>query len=544
MVTFRLATLSDIAASRPARDGWTSRLQQLALTRGSEWVACFTGNVHLPALDLAAPPLIAGSPLRALVPAGQALPPALCLVLIDGHLQLDGALTGGAGATHLIVCGDLQARDAMVGGAVDIGGALYIADLLWGDGAQGALCVHGGLTARVALFTRAFQLQREGPEHIGWLLDEVRAVPHLAEFSREAVAAIFLPPCLAGSNAPLSAGEDGIVPLLNPSAIATALRQGQRVVHTDEAIAAALPLATALFADEAISIANLRAAVRSKAVEHKQHQASGWFGQTDFALCQRHVDEDGDARDDSVYITVWKTWDFYLAVQRVPERRGALARLAATVQRRPRPFTEQLLLACRSYSNGAPADWQPLDESAHPEAWRACTHAWRGVLDYLRRAESQARADYPLWRRLQAELTPARIEAFTSLPPFTGPYSDWWDSERNGWWEDDIWLGARQPCMHAGQPWGRALKLSWKNGTPSPGDEEDNAHSAYQVDVDEARAGPAVLEWRYSQRQSEARTPLPRCGADHIARLLRLYGLVESRLLVASAQEAAAKPPA
>jgi len=520
------------------------RMQELAGTQRGEWVACFTGNLRLHALDLAAP-LAAGSPLHALVPAGQALPPSPCCVFIDGDLQIDGALTGGApqGATHLIVAGNLQAHDATVDGLLDVGGALAVTDLLWGHGAQGALCVHGGLSARVALFTQGFQLQLQGPEHIACLLDEVRSVPHLAEFSREAVTALFLPPCLAASDTPLSAGEDGLTPLLNRDAIVTAVRHGQCVLPADEAIAAAWPLATALFADETISVANVLAAVHCAAVARKQHQASGWFGQTDFSLCQRHVDEDGNPRDASVFMTIWKTWDFYVAVERVPVHRGALARLGAALRRHPAPFTEQLLLAYRSYRHGAPVQWQPLDEFAHPEAWRACSHAWRGVLDYLRKAEGQARAGYPLWRRLQAELTPARIEAFTSLPRFTERCSDWWNSDRNGWWEDDIWVGARQPCMHEGQPWGRAFKLSWKNGAPAPGDGADNAHSAYQCDMDEAREGPALLQWSLAQRQSDERTPLQRCAADHIARLLRLYGLVESRLQAACTAATAAKPP-
>ena len=469
MPTFRVATLSEVASSLPSGHVLARRLQELAGVQRGEWVACFSGNLRLPALDLAAP-LAAGSPLHALVPAGQTLPPLPCRVFIDGDLHIDGALTGGApqGATHLIVAGNLQAHDATVDGLLDIGGALAVTDLLWGHGAQGALCVHGGLSARVGLFTHGFQLQLQGPEHIAWLLDEVRGVPHLAEFSREAVTALFLPPGLAGSDAPLSAGEDGITPLLNRDAIVTALRHGQCVLPADEAIAAAWPLATALFADETISVANVLTAVHCVAVARKQHQASGWFGQTDFSLCQRHVDEDGDPRDASVFMTVWKTWDFYVAVERVPVHRGALARLGAALRRQPAPFTEQLLLAYRSYRHGTPAQWQPLDEIAHPEAWRACTHAWRGVLDYLRKADGQARAGYPLWRRLQAELTPARIKAFTSLPRFTEHCTDWWDSDRNGWWEDDIWVGARQPCMHGGQPWGRAFKLSWKNGVPHP----------------------------------------------------------------------------
>ena len=294
------------------------------------------------------------------------------------------------------------------------------------------------------------------------------------------------------------------------------------------------PQASDLCADDAISIANILALVRTPLIGPKEHQASGWFGQTDFALCQRHVDAEGDARDDSLFITVWKTWDFYLSVEQVPQHRGLAglrARLAAAVAGRSLPTTAQLTLAHRAYDQGQPGAWQALEPGAHPEAWQACQQAWRGVLAYVRQAVDQHRARYPLYQRLQAELTPARIEAFTSLPVFAERSQDWWDSERNGWWEGDVWVGARPPCMHGGEPWGRALKLSWRNGTEAPGDAEDDAHGIYQIDIDEARAGPAVAAFSYAQRQSAPREPLPRGAADHIARLLDFYGRVEARLL-------------
>ena len=161
----------------------------------------------------------------------------------------------------------------------------------------------------------------------------------------------------------------------------------------------------------------------------------------------------------------------------------------------------------------------------------------------MRKGTAQARAHHPLWAALHEEITPARLTALTSTPLFTERYNDWWDSEKNGLWVGQFWMGARQPCLHQGEPWGRAFKLSWKNGDDGPGDAPDNAHSAYQCDVDEAREGPALLQWSLAQRQSEARTPLQRCAADHIARLLRLNGLVESRLQAAGTAATAAKPP-
>lgn len=287
---------------------------------------------------------------------------------------------------------------------------------------------------------------------------------------------------------------------------------------------------TGLFDDEAISIGNILAAVRTPVIGPKERTATGWFDQTDFSLCQRHVDGEGDQRDDNVFITVWKTWDFYLSVEHLPERKGLRARLAAAALGRKLPTTAQLTVLHRAYRQGTPGEWQPLTPDTQPQAWQACTQAWRGVLDYLRKAVGQHRARYPLYERLQAELTAERIEAFTTLPVFTERYNDWWDSERNGWWEGDVWVGARQPCMHAGEPWGRALKLSWKNGEDAPGDPIDNTHSAYQIHLHAALHGPAEVAFTYAQRQGDDRMPLPRHAADHIARLLRMYTQVEAQI--------------
>lgn len=288
-----------------------------------------------------------------------------------------------------------------------------------------------------------------------------------------------------------------------------------------------------LCADGAISAENILSLVRMPLIGPREHTASGWFGQTDFLLCQRHVDAAGDLRDDHVFITLWKRWDFYLSVQQVPLRRGLgglPARLAATVAGRSMPTTAQLALGHRSYAGGQPGHWQALNPEHQPDAWQACQDAWHGLLAYLRQALGQHRARYPLYERLLAELTAERIEAFTSLPVFAQRCPDWWDSERNGWWEEDIWVGARQPCMHHGEPWGRALKFSWKNGTEAPGDAEDDAHGIYQIDVDEARTGPPVAAFSYAQRQSDSRTALPQWAAMQIAQLLDFYCRVEANV--------------
>jgi hypothetical protein len=540
MPTAQICPLAEVAARLPA-DSWIAqRLAEKPQALAGETALCMAGDLLLPALHLDAP-LASGSPLRALVEnvcagAGPLREPFL--VLIEGNLQIDGALTTGNtdGATHLVVLGDARVHNAVVGGQLlYVQGALQVADLLWGDYNHGELTVRGGLTARVALFTDEYHVDITGPEHVEFLMDEVRGKPHLAEFSSEIAGIVFPTEFHDGAGD----GETGIRPLLHRPGVVAAVRAGTSTTRSSAEIRALLPVEADLFADETISERNILAAVHSPVIGPKEHTAAGWFGRTDFFLCQRHVDADGDPRDDHVLITVWKTWDFYLAVAQVPARAGPwgqLARLAATFSGRKPPTTPQLTLAYRAYSDGEPGEWQPLAADAAPEACQACTQAWRGVLDYLRKAVGQHRARYPLHQRLVAELTAERIEALTTLPVFTERYNDWWDSDRNGWWEGDVWVGARQPCMRDGEPWGRALKFSWKNGNEAIGDEADDAHGAYQLNLQAALNGPATVEFTYAQRQSATRVPLARSAADHIARLLRFMDAIETRVRAQHAQ--------
>ncbi|GDY34750.1 hypothetical protein ACINB_06420 [Acidovorax sp. NB1] len=541
MPTARLCPLADVAALIPADCWMAERLAQDPGALADETVLWITGDVQVPELHLDAP-LASGSPLRDMVersaPGTTTPKRAPFLILVEGQLQIDGALTcdNTDGATHLIVRGDAQVHNAVVGGQLlYVQGALRVRGLLWGHYNHGELRVQGGLQARVALFTDEYHLHIEGPEQVEFLLDEVRPVHHLAEFSGEVLGAVFAPEFLHGA----ASGEEGLAAMLDRPQVVAAVRAGDSAVHSSADIHAAWPLAHDLCADNAISVQNILTVVHTQVIAHKEHKAYGWFQQTDFSICQRHVDEDGDQRDDNVFITVWKTWDFYLSVEQTPAPQGLLQRLAATLLRRSVPTAPQLTLLYRRYNQGEAGEWQALAEGTDPEAWQACQRAWRGVLDYVRKAVGQHRARYPLHQRLVATLTAERIESLTSLPVFTDQYNDWWDSDRNGWWEGGIWVGARQPCMHDGEPWGRALKLSWHNGDDAPGDDEDNAHSAYQINIDEARDGPAVVEFTCAQRQNDSRAPLPRGAADHIARLLRFYGAMEVRIRAQAEQDAA-----
>eukprot|EP01041_Mallomonas_annulata_P020230 gene20230-39919_t len=161
MSTARLCPLADVAALIPADCWMAERLAEDPTALADETVLWITGNVQWPELHLDAP-LASGSPQRRWWHSLQTgadntpIPRSLFLILVDGHLRIDGALTcdDTDGATHLIVTGDAQVHNAVIGGQlVHVQGTLRVQDLLWGHYNHGELRVHGGLQARVALFT-------------------------------------------------------------------------------------------------------------------------------------------------------------------------------------------------------------------------------------------------------------------------------------------------------------------------------------------------------------------------------------------------------
>lgn len=573
----KLTTLASLAHRLPAACWLAQRLEQAPerwVTLPVWWVE---GDLDMVALDLVTTLSSDGQwlpPLPSTALDGSAPHPDGALLWVDGHLRLQGALTGGwhtpasaaepsSPAVHALVMGDAQVHCAMLRQAkLHVEGNLSVHTLLWGDGAPGGLTVLGQSTAQVGLFTRGYAPQWNQPPSFDFTLQDVDPAGDSALWQpadHETLGLVIPPQYLDADNA----GTGSLAEMLNAPALVQAARAQQPVTQPTAAVHALLPPVPSFFQDESISVANIRAAVQSPLIAPKQFTAEGWFGQTDFSLCRKHVDSDGDARQDSVFITVWKQWDFYMGVDSPEPAQGWLGGGWSRLQRlfkrhggqypvvlnaRSTGSTPGLVVLYRPYAQGVPGAWAPLawgdEDGADPAAQRACQQAWRGVLDYVRKGTAQARAHHPLWTALHEEITPARLTALTSTPLFTERYNDWWDSEKNGLWVGQFWMGARQPCLHQGEPWGRAFKLSWKNGDDGPGDAPDNAHSAYQIDIEEAREGPPLLRVAYSQRQSEPRTPIPPGAADHLARLLRLYRQAQThieRLTAAMAHEA--QPP-
>ena len=274
-----------------------------------------------------------------------------------------------------------------------------------------------------------------------------------------------------------------------------------------------------------------------------QHKARGWWQQLDFLLTRSHVDEDGDAFHDGLFISDWKRHDFWLALAgSEPPLPGHWPQRAWARLRTPRPpaSADGLLCQWRAHdpSTGRAGPWSALDAQRDAAACEALQHAWSTVLAYWRAAADERHAGWPLRTQLHAALTPARVAALVQLPLFTELYDDWRDPQRAGVWLDELWVGARQAGAPGARRQGAALKLGWRNGQERAGDEPDDAHACYQIELLAVGSPPAPgtahppgLARSYGQRQSEPREFLPAHAAWHLQALLRLFIQAEARLL-------------
>ncbi len=458
------------------------------------------------------------------------------LLWVQGDLQLEGALLASetGGNAHLLVSGALHARQALLGpGLVAVGGALRLQELLWGDGANGRLHVGGAVAARWALLSGGYAACWQGPADLPWWLDAAAEAPapgaDPTDYLAEALAAQLRPEGVNG----LSDGQGGPGRLFEHGALRTLARAGEALLREPGAVPGLLPRAEGPCAPgSAVGIETIRALVHSPLIARRAHRLQDWFGDTDYALCRRHVDAGGDQREDSVFITVWRRWDFYFEAGRIERPRGLLGRVTARLGLRDAPLADELTLLWRRYDDsGTCGEWRTLDDAAPADAHAAASRAWQAVLTHASEGLAQVRTGYPLWGWLQRSLPPARVQALAQLPVFTEEYNDWWDSDRNGFWERDIWVGARQPGRRGEHSYSLGIKLSWETGPSAPGDGEDNNHASYLLELESNREGTPWLRFTEAQRQDSGRAPLLHHSATHVLRLARMFGALEQRLL-------------
>lgn len=527
LATIARATLADVIAQLPQDCTLVRRFADQSQDGDSlkdELVLVVDGNLQLPSLDLDAP-LAEGSPLRAVVGDVGPSDEQVYLIFIKGSLAVDGAVTNldTDGATSVVVMGDVQVGNAVIGGQLfDVRGSLVARDLFWGDYNHGSLRVAGDMTARVAVFTDEYDYAVSGKEQFEFLLDDT--LPRrrcLNEFSSEAVPAVFLPEIMN----PTDDGEDFFSEMVDRDKAVALLREGRLPVGSSDEIRAALPpVAHDLFNDEEISMANVLAIVRSGIIPEGETASYQWCRQLEFTVIASHVDEDGDQLDDDILITDWLRFKFSIGVTKTAAKRGLFG------FGKKSEATQQLNKQWRVHDKEPNENWQDLTHESG-DAWRALQRAWPIVLDYARKTAGQQRAGWPLWQRVRREITPERLEALCGLPVFVEEFNDWWDEDKNGFWRDDLWIGVRQAGVRDGETHGLQLRLSWENGDVRKDDDEDDVYASYDCELSRDASGRQEIKYCYRQRQSGDRYYLSPSDTDHLLRLIRFFDGAERVLM-------------
>jgi hypothetical protein len=497
--------LSDIATLFPP-DSWAAEVYEENVSLGDERVLLVMGDLLLENLDL--DDLL----------GGDSMGPAPYLILVTGNLTISGPIynVNTDAATGLIVLGDLAAENMVVGGQqVYVGGTLRVANLFWGDYNHGELRVKSDAEARVMTFTDEYHVSIGGEQRARYLLDEAREEESPVDFLYDGLCRIFKPDCVNEDGS----GEDNLSSLIDRDIVVQSLRDGLPVVRIDSEISEALPpKADILLDDNEISVANLQALVYCGLIETGETIWRGSFRGTNFHFRAKAVDEDGDQLDDCIFITVADAYQFYLGIAEEAPRVIPFSRLG-----KPEPARRLERIYC-SIAEGEDGEWLDLTPEADEVSWAAFLKAWRGALDYARKGVAQHREGFPLWKQVCAEVTYERILALTSLPLFTELYNDWWDEDRNGYWNQSLCFGARQAVMFEGEQLTPMLKIAWHTGSG------EDAIAAYWFELAMSPAGEPMLDIDHTGNQNAGRYPVPRHAADHMARILRFIKSAEEKI--------------
>lgn len=443
------------------------------------------------------------------------------LLLVTGSLRVAGAICNENtdGAAGLIVLGDLHARNMALGGQeVFVVGNFTVDELCWGDYNHGTLRVLGSTMAQVLLVTDEYHIELAGPTQIDLVIDGDPLADRPLDLDRDSLARVLKPSCLVDD---MGGGGEGSE-VVDREALLQLLRAGGRVLRSDADLAVLAAEGDDLFPDSEISVENVQRIVGAGLIDPGQNDVSTWTRAAWFMVRRRHIDEDGDQIDDQVFIEAHRKGvlhKFYLGAKEIPGKRR-ISRLF----RRDAPTHNLSLLHKRDEG-----EWLDLSAETDAEAWRIARHAWRGILDHVRQGVAETHADYPAWRAAMAAITVPRVAALIKLPLLAEKYNDWDSGDRSGYWQDDLWVGARQVYTGDGKTFPPLLKILWHTGD----DEDDNdGHSAYFIELDDPDPAKSGVRFAHFVRQSDSRQPVPRHAAEHLIRLVRYFDIVEKQLLV------------
>lgn len=445
------------------------------------------------------------------------------LYIITGSLIVNHSVHSEStdGAISLVVLGNMQARNMIVGGQeIYIGGDLTVEELLWGDYNHGLLTVKGAATARVCLQTEDYEITVHGQSRWQHHLLEWEEALLEEDADGRTLATWFDSDCLYEYE-----GQQ----LLDRTQLIERLRAGKPcfLPPEDRGVLEFEGLEQFVFPSVAIAPEILDMATAPSLMPAKP--------------------EDQEENESQTMIFHREWWDittdfFYrLTVGLVPETR-ALAYQGVYIQQDEHLAVIIELPAQRKGGQEgtlgmqwrrmdvSDAPWQNYDANRDTELAELLPTYWQSLLRELSL----------LWNTGQY-VSAERIQQLLALP-LVEPYDDYEDDDRCGLWLGNWYFGFQQENGESeGEPLEALLEIG-REYVDTSAEDEDTRTERFFYTVRARLDGRPYVEIQYEQHEEAELEDISHTNAALVRRALRVLNLAEQELLNANQRLLAGEP--
>ncbi|MBE9917907.1 hypothetical protein G8C92_28305 [Paenibacillus donghaensis] len=422
------------------------------------------------------------------------------LILVDGNLVVDSFIYNEEtdGATGLIVKGDLQAGNMVVGGQeIYVTGNLQVSELFWGDYNHGDLTVAGNASALLFMDTEEYHVSINGEQHFALRISNWDEYGNWEDLDEDLLQEVFIEDCLIKSDEEVMMFREKMLEYFKSGRSVTIPDKVKTVGQVD------IPY---LFDNTDISMENLFRLANSilmpnEAIESEGLKYEFWL-EDDFYRVFRSAAP-------SQYRAVYFQQDPYAVIVETQENERDENILSRVVRRSNKPDI-RLNFRWRC-TEGEDTEWHAFDDRSPEQVLLLLQNGWPALLTKV--------SCFEYYRRFAH---PERIRELLSLP-LAEPYDDFYDDDRSGFWCGSVYIAFRQPgVVHEGVEQSPCFLVAREKG-------EDM--EIFHFVIKEEGDGTEVVQILYQAEN----------GYEHKARLLwdeeklktacRLFRMAERKLL-------------
>lgn len=421
-------------------------------------------------------------------------------VLVDGNLVVDSYIYNEDtdGATGLIVLGDLQARNMVVGGQeIYVTGNLQVAELFWGDYNHGDLTVAGNAAALLFMDTEEYHVSIHGEKNFKLRISEWDEFGNGYDLDEDLLQEVFMQDCLIQTDEEV---------MLYRERMLEHFESGRSVIVPNKVTAASEIDIPFLFENAEISIVNLcrltdSILMPSEANANGNRKYEFWL-QDDFYRVIR-------SQAPSPYRAVYLQQDPLAVIIETQENEQGDRRLSRWVRRSK---NQDLSLNIRwRYIEGEDTEWQALDDHSPNDIHLLLQNGWRTLLTQV--------SGFEYYRRF---IRPERVRELLSLP-LAEPYDDFYDDDKSGFWSGSIYTAFRQPgVVRDGEEKSPCFLVAREKG-----EEMDIYHFVLEKDAD----GTEYVHILYQAENGYEHKAFPLWDPDKLKTACWLFRMAERTLL-------------